>query len=183
MSGGRRKQALLGDAMEAVIAAVYLDAGFEAARAMILRLWGAGSRGRSRCPRCQDRAAGMGAGPRLAPPPMSETARTGPDHAPPSPSSCGGGGCARCPMVRSLRNGLRSGRGAPALSGPCRAFRSAEGAGERRGGGGSARGCRRRGRQDRSGGPDRVSLPAVVVRAARDPEGLVRPLPGSRPCP
>ena len=40
MSGGRRKQALLGDAMEAVIAAVYLDAGFDAARAVILRLWG-----------------------------------------------------------------------------------------------------------------------------------------------
>ena len=32
MSGGRRKQALLGDAMEAVIAAVYLDAGFETAK-------------------------------------------------------------------------------------------------------------------------------------------------------
>ena len=40
MSGGRRKQALLGDAMEAVIAAVYLDAGFGAAQSMILRLWG-----------------------------------------------------------------------------------------------------------------------------------------------
>ena len=31
LSGGRRKQALLGDGMEAVIAAVYLDAGFEKA--------------------------------------------------------------------------------------------------------------------------------------------------------
>ena len=40
ISGGRRKLALLGDAMEAVIAAVYLDSGFEAARALILRLWG-----------------------------------------------------------------------------------------------------------------------------------------------
>ncbi|MBE1285909.1 MAG: ribonuclease III [Rhodobacteraceae bacterium] len=40
MSGGRRKQALLGDAMEAVIAAVYRDAGFDVAQAMILRLWG-----------------------------------------------------------------------------------------------------------------------------------------------
>lgn len=40
MSGGRRKQALLGDAMEAVIAAVYRDAGFEVARAVVLRLWG-----------------------------------------------------------------------------------------------------------------------------------------------
>lgn len=40
LSGGRRKQALLGDAMEAVIAAVYKDAGFDAAREVILRLWG-----------------------------------------------------------------------------------------------------------------------------------------------
>ena len=39
MSGGRRKLALLGDAMEAVIAAVYKDAGFEASQKMILRLW------------------------------------------------------------------------------------------------------------------------------------------------
>lgn len=40
MSGGRRKLALLGDGMEAVIAAVYKDAGFEVAQDMILRLWG-----------------------------------------------------------------------------------------------------------------------------------------------
>ena len=37
MTGGRRKDALLGDAMEAVLAAVYLDAGWPAARALILR--------------------------------------------------------------------------------------------------------------------------------------------------
>ncbi len=40
VSGGRRKEALLGDAMEAVIAAVYLDGGLDAAKALILRLWG-----------------------------------------------------------------------------------------------------------------------------------------------
>ncbi|SIO33043.1 ribonuclease III [Vannielia litorea] len=38
-SGGRRKEALLGDAMEAVIAAVYRDAGFDAARAVVRRHW------------------------------------------------------------------------------------------------------------------------------------------------
>ncbi len=38
-SGGRQKQAILGDAMEAVIAGVYLDSGLEAARDMTLRLW------------------------------------------------------------------------------------------------------------------------------------------------
>lgn len=39
LTGGRRKEALLGDAMEAVIAAIHVDAGFEAARALVLRLW------------------------------------------------------------------------------------------------------------------------------------------------
>ena len=40
LSGGRRKEALLADAMEAVLAAVYLDAGFDAARRIVLRHWG-----------------------------------------------------------------------------------------------------------------------------------------------
>src|SRR5690606_3028458 len=39
ISGGRRKDALLADAMEAVLAAVYLDAGFDVARDVVLRLW------------------------------------------------------------------------------------------------------------------------------------------------
>ncbi|MEZ7812173.1 MAG: ribonuclease-3 [Paracoccaceae bacterium] len=39
MSGGRRKEALLGDALEALIASVFLDAGFEAAQKVVLRLW------------------------------------------------------------------------------------------------------------------------------------------------
>ncbi len=38
-SGGRRKQAILGDAMEAVLAAIYLDGGYEAARKLILTHW------------------------------------------------------------------------------------------------------------------------------------------------
>ena len=37
ISGGRRKEALLGDAMEALIAAVYRDGGFAEAQAVILR--------------------------------------------------------------------------------------------------------------------------------------------------
>ena len=40
LSGGRRKETLLEDAMEAVIAAVYCDAGLPATRTMVLRLWG-----------------------------------------------------------------------------------------------------------------------------------------------
>jgi ribonuclease III len=39
-TGGRRKQALLADSYEAVIAAVYLDGGIEPARAFILRQFG-----------------------------------------------------------------------------------------------------------------------------------------------
>ncbi|MFN4287635.1 MAG: ribonuclease III [Brevundimonas sp.] len=38
-TGGRRKEGILADAMEAVIAAVYLDGGFEAARALVERAW------------------------------------------------------------------------------------------------------------------------------------------------
>ena len=63
ISGGRRKQALLGDAIEAVIAAVYLDGGFEAAKALVLRLWGKRiDSGRGRRTRRKDRIAGVGAG-------------------------------------------------------------------------------------------------------------------------
>ncbi len=83
LSGGRRKEALLGDAMEAVIAAVYTDAGFEAARAVVLRLWGARV-GRveadARDPKTalQEWAQARG----MAPPAYAETARSGPDHQP-----------------------------------------------------------------------------------------------------
>ncbi|SEO01517.1 RNAse III [Salinihabitans flavidus] len=83
LSGGRRKQALLGDAMEAVIAAVYLDAGFEAARDMVVRLWG------ERVSRVEDDARDAKtalqewAQARGLPPPHYETVtRSGPDHAP-----------------------------------------------------------------------------------------------------
>jgi ribonuclease-3 len=83
LSGGRRKLALLGDAMEAVIAAVYVDAGYEAARAMVLRLWG-GRIGavkqdaRDAKTALQEWAQARG----LPPPDYAETARSGPDHAP-----------------------------------------------------------------------------------------------------
>jgi ribonuclease-3 len=38
-TGGADKQSILADALEAVIGAVYLDGGFEAARGVVLRLW------------------------------------------------------------------------------------------------------------------------------------------------
>ncbi len=83
LSGGRRKAALLGDAMEAVIAAVYLDAGFDAAQEMILRLWGNRIRAvkadaRDAKTTLQEWAQARG----LPPPSYEETGRSGPDHQP-----------------------------------------------------------------------------------------------------
>jgi ribonuclease-3 len=83
MTGGRRKEALLGDAMEAVIAAVYLDGGFEAARDLVLRLWdkridGVAEDARDAKTSLQEWAQARG----LPPPKYSIIERTGPDHAP-----------------------------------------------------------------------------------------------------
>ncbi len=83
MSGGRRKEALLGDAMEAVIAAVYIDGGFDAARGMILRLWGdrvgrVEADARDAKTALQEWAQARG----QVPPVYVEIAREGPDHAP-----------------------------------------------------------------------------------------------------
>ncbi|MWB76462.1 ribonuclease III [Pseudooceanicola sp. 216_PA32_1] len=83
MTGGRRKLALLGDGMEAVIAAVYLDGGFDAAKAMILRLWGERIKkveADARDPKTalQEWAQARG----MPPPDYIQTDRSGPDHAP-----------------------------------------------------------------------------------------------------
>lgn len=82
-SGGRRKEALLADAMEAVIAAVYLDAGFEAARRMIVALWGSrvnnvADDARDAKTALQEWAQARGE----QPPVYSEVSRAGPDHQP-----------------------------------------------------------------------------------------------------
>nr|WP_282569069.1 ribonuclease III [Aliiroseovarius sp. S2029] len=82
-TGGRRKQALLGDAMEAVIAAVYLDAGLNAARKMILTLWGDRIDTVEEDARDPKTALQEWAQARKMPPPTyAETGREGPDHAP-----------------------------------------------------------------------------------------------------
>ncbi len=83
LSGGRRKQALLGDAMEAVIAAVYKDSGFEAAERMILTLWGDRIHAVEKDARdpktaLQEWVQARGQNP----PAYIELSRTGPDHAP-----------------------------------------------------------------------------------------------------
>ncbi|WP_323765065.1 ribonuclease III [Marinovum sp.] len=83
LSGGRRKMALLGDAMEAVIAAVYLDGGFEAAKALVLRLWGkrvdsVEEDARDAKTSLQEWAQARG----QKPPVYDQISRSGPDHAP-----------------------------------------------------------------------------------------------------
>lgn len=82
-SGGRRKEALLADGMEAVIAAVYQDGGFDGARAMILRLWGVrihnvADDARDPKTALQEWAQARGENP----PEYIEVARSGPDHQP-----------------------------------------------------------------------------------------------------
>ncbi|NDW54673.1 ribonuclease III [Aliiroseovarius sp. PrR006] len=82
-TGGRRKLALLGDAMEAVIAAVYLDGGLDPARDMILRLWGdrihkVEADARDAKTALQEWAQAR----KMAVPKYIETSREGPDHAP-----------------------------------------------------------------------------------------------------
>lgn len=83
MTGGRRKEALLADAMEAVLAAVYRDAGLDAARKVILAHWqtrieNVEDDARDAKSALQEWAQGRG----LPTPVYTETARTGPDHAP-----------------------------------------------------------------------------------------------------
>ncbi|SDE26939.1 ribonuclease III [Ruegeria marina] len=83
MSGGRRKLALLGDAMEAVIAAIYRDGGFDAAQEVILRLWGARIHqveedARDAKTSLQEWAQARG----QKPPSYELLSRSGPDHAP-----------------------------------------------------------------------------------------------------
>lgn len=83
LTGGRRKEALLADAMEAVIAAIYVDAGFEVARDRVLAMWGdriTNVKEDARDPKTslQEFAQGQGE----TPPTYVEIARSGPDHAP-----------------------------------------------------------------------------------------------------
>jgi len=83
ISGGRRKEALLADAMEAVIAAIYLDAGWDTARARVLALWGERIGAVDEDSRDAKTALQEWAQARGEPPPVyAEIARSGPDHAP-----------------------------------------------------------------------------------------------------
>ena len=83
ISGGLRKEALLGDAMEAVIAAVYRDGGFAAAQRLILQLWNTRITSVKADARDPKTALQEWAQARKgAPPKYIELSRFGPDHAP-----------------------------------------------------------------------------------------------------
>ncbi len=80
-SGGRAKPSILADAMEAVLAAVYLDAGLEVCRQLIMNLWEERIRIRSTSPgrrdfktRLQEVLAQQGRRPRY------RISAEGPDH-------------------------------------------------------------------------------------------------------
>jgi len=82
--GGRRREGVLGDAMEALLAAVYLDGGMEAARAVFTPLWEPLFRDppprAERNPKSALQEWALGRGRAL--PRYVVTSSTGPDHAP-----------------------------------------------------------------------------------------------------
>ena len=82
-TGGRKKNAILGDICESLIGAVFLDGGFDAAKKLVRDAW----RGRMMAPRrplqdsktaLQEWAQARG----LPPPVYREVGRSGPEHAP-----------------------------------------------------------------------------------------------------
>lgn len=82
-TGGRKKRAILGDVCEAIIGAVYLDAGAQAAEAVVrsafsAHMAAAGHDLRDAKTALQEWAQGR----RLAPPRYRTVGRSGPDHAP-----------------------------------------------------------------------------------------------------
>ncbi len=95
-SGGRAKGTILADAMEAILGAVFLDGGFDAARTVVKRLWGSqydqqpASAGPDAKSALQEWAQGKG----LALPEYVEVSRKGPDHAPRFTSEVRIAGCA-----------------------------------------------------------------------------------------
>ena len=82
-SGGRSKDTILADAMEALLGAIFIDGGYDKASAVVVRLWApslATLPKSSVDPKSalQEWAQGRG----LPLPRYVETARSGPDHAP-----------------------------------------------------------------------------------------------------
>ena len=82
--GGRRREGMLGDAMEAILAAVWLDGGMDAARSVFERAWGAELAAPPRKSMTNPKSAlqewALGQGKPL--PTYRIVGRTGSDHAP-----------------------------------------------------------------------------------------------------
>jgi len=83
LSGGRTKITLLGDAMEAVLAAIYLDSNFENTKKIISKLWKkhiekAKEDARDAKTALQEWAQSL----KYTPPQYTELSRSGPDHKP-----------------------------------------------------------------------------------------------------
>jgi ribonuclease-3 len=82
--GARRSEAVLGDACEALIAALYIDGGLECARAFFLKFWQEEferlNEPRTKDPKTQLQEWAQGRG--LPLPAYTVVAREGPDHAP-----------------------------------------------------------------------------------------------------
>ncbi|MBU6371569.1 MAG: ribonuclease III [Alphaproteobacteria bacterium] len=82
-SGGRDKDTILADACEAVIAALYLDGGLDAARAFVIRAWGEALAAGAKAVRDPKTALQeWAAARRLDTPVYVVEGRVGPDHAP-----------------------------------------------------------------------------------------------------
>ena len=82
-TGGRKKVAILGDVCEALIAAVFLDAGFDKAREVVAKAWTARMHAPRRPLRDPKTALQEWAQGRGKPTPVyREISRTGPAHAP-----------------------------------------------------------------------------------------------------
>ncbi|MBK9082797.1 MAG: ribonuclease III [Rhizobiales bacterium] len=82
-SGGAGKAAILGDVAESIIGAVFLDAGWEAARGLVERFWGprvAHLPRRLADPKTELQEWAQARG--LPPPTYRQAARSGPEHAP-----------------------------------------------------------------------------------------------------
>jgi ribonuclease-3 len=84
MSGGRDKETILADACEALLGAIFIEAGYDKARAVVRTHWGARLDGSPSSETAdaksalQEWAQGQG----LDLPQYQEVAREGPDHAP-----------------------------------------------------------------------------------------------------
>ena len=81
--GGRRKAAILSDVCESLIGAVFVDGGYDAARALVLRGWGARITADAEPARDAKTAVQEWAQARaLVAPYYEEVERSGPAHAP-----------------------------------------------------------------------------------------------------